>query len=310
MRPRRRPVLTSGEPCGSSASALSSRPSARSANPADQAASAASTSRCERGSSAVVSAALERRGGLAEAAARARPSAGLRERRRGSVVRAHARQGEVPGAPVEIAVGQCRREGPVGRPALMPLGARVDGRARERMVELGAAVDQLHEPGRLGGRDRRELDRKRRRRPLERRQLPVAGHSEQKEQPPGLLVKSLRAAGEGPGDRIGHRNRQRAWLRRPAGPVSGELDQGERVATGHAVDALDEGLREGAEERLGRLRLEPGQRQRRQVGSVEQRRLVAACRDQHADRLREQPPHGEQQCLGRRSVQPVGVVDQ
>ena len=83
---------------------------------------------------------------------------GLLERGRRLLVDARGGRGQVPGAAVDVAVGQRGRQRPVHRPALLGARAGVDRRARQRMAELDRAGPHRHEPGALGGRQRGKLD--------------------------------------------------------------------------------------------------------------------------------------------------------
>ena len=94
-----------------------------------------------------------------------------------------------------------------------------------------------------------------------------------------------------------------------------QLEQGERVAGGRAVQPLGDLRQEGSgrfasSSAAAASRAEPFDAQDRQVGAVEQRRLVLAHGEQDGDRVGDQPPDGEQQRLGARAVEPVRVVDE
>ena len=86
-----------------------------------------------------------------------------------------------------------------------------------------------------------------------------------------------------------------------------ELEQRERVAGGGGVQAVDRGL---AHECGGRSSVEPAQMKRRDVRSIDERRLPVAEGEDDGDRIGDQPAHREQHRIGARSVEPVGVVDQ
>ena len=89
-----------------------------------------------------------------------------------------------------------------------------------------------------------------------------------------------------------------------------ELEQRERVAGGGVVQALGHAGREASEERRRLVAGQAAEPQRRQIGAVEQRRVAFAHRDQDRDRIGHQPAEREQQRLGARAVEPVGVVDE
>ena len=115
--------------------------------------------------------ALERRRRGRVGAALAAARAGLRERRRRRVVRADRRGGEVPGAPVDVAIGQRGGERPVRLAALRGGRVGVDRRAGERMAEL----DRARAAARRGPRSRRRPARRRRSRARPRRARAAAG---------------------------------------------------------------------------------------------------------------------------------------
>jgi hypothetical protein len=103
-------------------------------------------------------AALERACCRAIGAARLRALRGLFERVRRRRVGTGRRGGEVPRAPVDVAVRQRGRQRRVRGAALRRGGLGVDRRAHERVAELDAAAVEREQPGLLGGRQRRRIE--------------------------------------------------------------------------------------------------------------------------------------------------------
>ena len=120
-----------------------------------------------------------RRGRVRAAVAAA--DAGLLERRRRRLVGADRRRGQMPGPPVDVPVGQRRRERPVRVAPLIRRGAGVDRRAGQRMAKLDRARrGGSTSPALSATRERRRGRRSRRSRgALEHRQIAaVAGRHE------------------------------------------------------------------------------------------------------------------------------------
>ena len=98
------------------------------------------------------------------------------------------------------------------------------------------------------------------------------------------------------------------------GERSRELDEGQRVAARLVKDAFgDRGrgaVRRAAQEQRRRGGIEWGQRQRREVGALEAADVAVASAEQQGDAVARQSAGDEPQRLGRRGVEPVGVVGQ
>ena len=233
--------------------------------------------------------------------ARARPTPARRSRprprpgaRRGGRRRDRAARPRAPGA---------SSGAPRGR-------VGVDRRPDERMAELDRAGSQRDEPGALGGRQRGQVDAEPPRCALEQREIAaVAGRQRgaapaarpRRAHPPGAGTRGRSAPRRAPG-----RPRARARARRPRG-------RARAARAGCRRSPRAGGRRRPARARPAVSRLlaaEAADPERRQIGAVEQRRLALANRDQDRDRVGDQPPDGEQQRLGARAVEPVGVVDQ
>ncbi len=96
--------------------------------------------------------------------------------------------------------------------------------------------------------------------------------------------------------------------------IVGELDECERVATGRAVQPLGDVRRDtvatvALEKEPRRGRVKPDEAQLGQTGSVEHRVLPVAHGEQHGDPVRQQPTERKEERIGRRTVEPLRIVD-
>ncbi len=123
---------------------------------------------------------------------------------------------------------------------------------------------------------------------------------------------------DAPGERAldGRRDRQRR-LRRgspataSASPASSISASGLPPVARNSRSALPSGTcpsRSSGEQGLGCVEVETGQLERGQPRVGERRRLAGADADDDRDGIGEQPPSGEEQRLGGRLVEPLGVV--
>ena len=114
--------------------------------------------------------------------------------------------------------------------------------------------------------------------------------------------------------------RQRPGQRLQPGQLSGgescgDLAEGERVAARFG-DELAADLRRrfdddvASEHRLGGVSGKPAEPEMRETGCRERGEPILAGREQHDDSLGVEPPRDEQQRVGRRAIEPLGVVEQ
>ncbi len=254
--------------------------------------------------------ALERDGGRRVGAAAAGAGSRLLERRGGRVVDARRGGRQMPGAAIDVAVGQRRGQRAVDLAPVPCVRRRVDGRAGERVAELDRARGQRDDARLLGGDQRRGLDREPGGGSLQQPEVAaVAGRREQQHATLGGGQRAgpprERAGDPGRDEHRRARGRERERLR-----LAGELQQRERIAPGRPVQPARGLGREPGQQRPRVRRAQPAEHQRLKVGAVKQRRLALPHPDQHRDRIGDQPPDREQQCLGARPVEPVRVIDE
>ena len=213
---------------------------------------------------------LERRGrGRVRAAV---PAAGacLLERRRRCFVRAGRRGGEMPGAAVDVPVGQGGGERPVRVAALAGGRIGVDRRPGQRMAELHHARVQRDQPCALRGGKRRQVDPEPGRGPLQRRQIAgVAGRGQDQGLPGGLVEQagSLQERARDPG---GDKDGGAFGSERQLVCVRCELEQRKRVAGRRLVQPPGRFRRQPRHEHGRLVAGQAADPQRRQVGAVEQ----------------------------------------
>ena len=231
------------------------------------------------------------------------------------IVRAVGSGGEVPGAPVGVAV-QGAGQGPVGRAALCAGGRAVDRRAHQRVVQGEHIAVDAQQAGLL---DRVEGIVT---------GVEAAGGVPDHGQPGGVIggrhqQESLRGLGqppvpvqERPFDTAGERQLLRQ--RGPAGQLVGgqrlgQLAERQRIAPGGGDEPIAHRRvnvlrRVPAEQLTGRLAAQPAKGQARQLAGVEAGRDAVARGEQQRDPFGSQPAGDEQQRGGRGLVEPVGIV--
>jgi hypothetical protein len=217
-----------------------------------------------------------------------------------------------------LVAAQRHAERPVGRLALGRGGGPVHGRPQQRVTKFHAAVRDLDDAGRLGGRERLGVRAQRLRRAEHHREIAALlgrRHQQQRSRP-------ARQALDPPQERPPHRgaDRQRVGKRRQAGQLAGaerrrQLEQGERVAARRVEQVLPHLRRQRragplGQQRPGRLAVQGAEPQLRHARRGERARVVVAGGEQQEDALGLQPAGGEGQRLGRGPVEPLGVVDQ
>ncbi len=219
----------------------------------------------------------------------AMPAAGARllERCRCGFVCADRRSGEMPGAPVDIAVGQDGGERAMGLAPLLGRGVRIHGRAHEWMAKLDRPPAQREQPRGLGRGERCEVNVDRGRGALEHRQLAAVTAGGEDQRSPRSLIECADPSQERARHVGRHEHRRVRGRERQVVGVSGELEQRKRVAGRRTMESV------------GRVGRQAGQQDRRfvagqaaeshggQVGAVEQRRLSFANGDQDRDRIGE-----------------------
>ena len=251
------------------------------------------------------------------AAAPGGPLAGRRERRGDRLVGRERAGGLVPDGAVAVraAVPQRGRVGAVRGPALGGARAREHGRAHERVPEGGAALVELEQAGGLGALEPLERAAERRGGAEDRAQLVAVGDGRGEHRAARLGADRVEPAPErvrdpGPdGDVVV--DRARPQPRR----LGGELGQRERVAAGRRVQPVggvggDRAPGPGGEQLARGARRQALERELVEPRVVERGGHARAHRDDHDDRVGQQPPGGEQQRGGRRPVEPLGVVDE
>ena len=194
----------------------------------------------------------------------------------------------------------------MGGPARSRVGARVDGRAHERVVELHAAGA----PGARGRPPRRRASASAGApaRASDREVAVVAGGRDEQRRtrparaasPRGRRTPRRVARAAAPG--------RRPRRRRPA-PRARAARAGCRRSLrggGRRAGVVPRRAQQGARGRA----VEPAEREDRQIAAVEQRRLAGAHGEHDGDGIGEQPPQREAQRVGARVVEPVRVVDE
>ena len=139
-----------------------------------------------------------------------------------------------------------------------------------------------------------------------------------REQPLRRLRQGAHAVEEEPLDPARQRQRggQRLRARELRGRQRGrKLDERERVAAGLLDQQVAHRCGDGpagaaADQRRGRVRVEPAQHELVDAARLEALRAALARAEQHHDALGVQPPGGEQQRVGGRRVEPLRIIDQ
>ena len=261
---------------------------------------------------------LQRGRGRGRATAEAGPAGRRLQRRGGRLIRADRGRGQMPGPPVGVEpVGQHRDHRLVDGLAGREGGALVDGRGDQREAEpqlLAVDFDQPGPLGRLkglgahakGGAGRQHGGQV----------ANVLGRRDQ-EQRLGLGREPPHPGQERPlrpGTERQPRGQQRAAVELVAGQDRRKLRQGQRVPVGLVDQPVADLVRDLAGPRLqeltGGLVVEPTKPQRRQAGRVEPAAVALPGGEQQHDRLGDEPPPDERQCVGRRPVQPLRVGEQ
>ena len=224
----------------------------------------------------------------------------------------------MPGAAVGVLLGvEDAGERAVGRLALREGRVAVERGAHERMTEFDASVERAHEARGIGRLERVGLDAERRGRVEHGRQAARVVSRDEQEQRlrrrrqgartleiDALELRALRK-------RIGERGATGQLL---GAQQAGELDQRERVPTG----VLDQPPLHLGRQRHGRVLgeqrpgvgAEAGEAQLAQSGRLEAPQLAVARGEEQRDPLSLEAPRGEGERIGRRPVQPLGIVDQ
>ena len=254
---------------------------------------------------------LEPRRGDRVRAAGAGAGRGVVEHGRDGVVGAGRRLAEVPGAAVDV-VGRHRAgERPVDRAEGGRAGLRVDARADEVVPErhaVGPDGEQLRLRGLV---EVGHGDAEQRARPGDRGEVTATGRRDQ-QGGPGRRRELVR-----PARRTSWPGRRAPGSARPAGrastPVVGELEQGERVASGRRQQVraglVGEAVADRAGQRRGVVVGQAPERELRQACRTHHRRRLVADREQHDDGVGGEPSGREAQGLRRRRVEQVGIVD-
>ena len=193
-----------------------------------------------------------------------------------------------------------------------PLGGTrrcVHGRAAERVDEDHGPTGQFDQAGGLCRHQIRDLQTSDCQRPCERRRVhPVGGGGDQ-HRLAGCIAKLLDPAPERPPDcravaAVGVDRR---------GPLRGrrlrQLQQRQRVACGQLDDPIGLASHQRLGQRSGGTGAQRCQLDRREPPAVERRTLDIADRYQESDALCVQAAADEAKRLGRRGIEPLGVVD-
>ena len=191
----------------------------------------------------------------------------------------------------------------------------IDGGAHQRMAK-GDARAELHQSVGLRRRRRVDADAEPRCRPPDELRLAGGLDRRREQQQPGRGRQLLDPPREALLDPVGHGQRARqaepsSQLRRLQ--AAGELEQGERVPLGLGDDPVAHARIEPARgDRGEQLAGVPvGKPHDVQFGQALElrRRTGLTDREQHGDGFRVQPARGDGQRLGRRLVEPLGVLD-
>lgn len=261
--------------------------------------------------------AFQERGRGGPAAARQGPVRRPFQRGGDRFVRTDRRVGEVPGAPVGVALGVGGvGEGAVHRPQVRGLGAAPDRRAHQRVPEPHRGA-QLEQPGGHGGRRRLGSDAQRAE-GAPQQQL-VADRLDRREQQQGTGVGGQRVdtpteplldPGRHGSDAVSAEAEGQFRRRQPLR----QFEQRERVPAGLGDDpvphpGVDRTGQHRAEQGPGVRVGQPPQRQARQIGEIALPVGEPFGEDQR-HRFGVQPPADEPQDPQRHQVQPLRVVDQ
>ena len=262
--------------------------------------------------------ALERAGSGGEPGPAPRSPRGLLELVGHVVVLPGRRCRPVPCAAIGVLVAaEDVGERPMSALALREARVAVERRADERMAKLDVAVEGAHEARRLGWLERIGLDAERGGRVEQGRQTAgVVGRDEQQQH----LRRRRQRASTLEIDALDLRAlRKRLGQRRAAGELlvaeqARELDQGERIPTGVLHESILHLRRERSGGALGqqcpgRVGVQAREAQLRQPRRLEAPQLAVARGEEQHDPFRLQAPRGERQRIGRRPVQPLGIVD-
>ena len=235
-----------------------------------------------------------------------------------AVVRADARRGQVPGAPVDVAVGQRgRQRARAPRAAPAPARRRRRPSARAGGVNSTAAAGERDEAGLLGRREVGDVEPERRR---PRARAPRRRPRRSPRRATSSAPASARAAA-----RSGARTPRRCSSR--SAPARAGRRGREPRAARRRARAARAGCRRwpGSRRSTRRRRAAPArarQRRRRRRGRARRARSIgrsapsssdgSPSRDgeHERDRVGDQPARGEQQRLRARAVEPVRVVDE
>jgi hypothetical protein len=261
---------------------------------------------------------LQRGRGRGVAVATAGPVGRALQLGRGGLVGSDGGRGQVPGPLVGgVLAGQDVGQGPVGGLPGREGGRPVGGRADQGMAELEPAVAGPDQPGRLAPVEGAGADPEAGAGAQHDRR--VAGGLGRRDQQQRARVggQAPDPLAEGPFQPGGER--EHVVQGRPPGQLVGlqrpwQLQQGQRVAAGpldQPVDLRRGQLGAGPDEQGRRgLRVEPAQAQLGQAGGRELARVAVAGGEQQHHPLGLKTAGGEPQHLGRRAVQPLGLVDQ
>ena len=232
------------------------------------------------------------------------------------VVGPGGRPDQVPGTSVGVRlVVEQRGHRQVPALALQEGRLLVDRRAHERVLEHDDPVSGRDQPTRLGLLQARGVDPERRAGTQHQVEVGGVGGGREQQELLGALAQVGGAGGVQALDLAAHRERvgQRLAPRQLVVAQQGrELDDRQRVA-GVVLDqpGLDLGGDHRSpvdQQRRGGLLVEPAQPVLGQSGGVEGGLVGVADREDHQHALGVEPPRHEPQHVGRRGVEPLGVV--
>ena len=169
----------------------------------------------------------------------------------------------------------------------------VDRRAGKWMSKLDRARAQRDQARALHGRQRGEVDPEPICGALEHRQIAAVAGGGEHQRAAGRLVENPYPPHERARDSCGYKHRGTFGSECEFVCVRRELKQRQRVAGRRAVQLMGGGRRNPAQQQLRLVDGQATDSERRQVGSVEQRRLAITNRDQNRNRIGHQPAEGE-----------------
>ena len=226
------------------------------------------------------------------------------------VVRSDTRLTEMPRPALRHGRWKRRSDGTVNPTAGVGIGLGIDRRPNQRVAKLGASGSDFEQPCFFSRREQPDIGAHRLRRPSGHRQLAVGDRRDQQS-----CARRPGQSGDPAPEHARHRlgDRQRQFRSRPVElfGVTGEFDEGQRVARGDFVELGSHPCRRGLSDQFGCCGLiKAAYLPRRKAWVGECHVALRAHADHQGDRIGQQPPRHEIQGLGRWRIEQVRVVDE